>query len=193
MSCSSKCSVCEQLQGIAVKVVGDGEGEALSLEVMSELSALPLTEIQAHYPTTEACLYDAYDNASGDLVRIVTAAFEDDVDWWTAFEAAMQDLFARMAGNPSEARFCFVEAPRLGRQLQRRCEDRRREIVDLLAGEYERRRNRERLSDVRIELLVGASFHAVSDALAAGGPDELLAVGPRLSELAGVVELAVAA
>lgn len=193
MSCSSKCSVCGQLQGLAVEVVSGGGAEALSLEVLSERSGLPLNDVQAHYSTAEACLYDAYDIASCDLLGTVADAFGDGMDWWAAFEAAMQELFARMAANPSAARFCFVEAPRVGRKLQRRCEDRRRELVDFLAGEYERRRDREQLSEVRIELLVGASFHAVSEALATGEPDELLALGPRLSELAGVVELAVAA
>lgn len=193
MSCRSKCPVCGQLREIAVAVVGDSGVVGLSLEVLSERSGLALNEIEEHYPTAEACVCDAYDAASGDLVRIVADAFGDAVDWWDGFEAAMQELFARLAANPHEARFCFVDAPRISRKLQRRCEGRRREIVDFLAAEYERRRTREHLSEVRIELLVGASFHAVSEALATGGPDELLALAPRLSELAGVVELAVAA
>jgi hypothetical protein len=193
MSCKTDCSVCEQLQEVAVEAVGDGRAEALSLEVLSERSGLSLNQVQAHYSTAEACLFDAYDHVSGDLVRIVSDAFSDGVGWWAGFDAATRELLARIAANPPEARLIFVEAPRVNRQLQRRCEDRRREIVDFLAREYEHRREREHLSEVGIELLVGASFHVISEALAAGEPGELVALGPRLAELADVVELAVAA
>jgi hypothetical protein len=193
MSCKSECSVCGELRELAVEVVGDDGAEALSLEVLSVRSGLPLKQIQAHYSTADACLCDAYEDAAGDLMRIVADAFGDGEGWSAGFEAATRELLSRMVANPSEARLCFVEAPRANRELRRRCEDRRRAIVDFLAREYEHRRERERLSEVRIELLVGASFHAISEALAAGGPDELVALGPRFSELAGVVELAVAA
>lgn len=193
MSCKTKCSVCGRLQEVAVQIVGDGGADALSLDALSRESGLSRKQIRAHYASAEACLYDAYDRASGDLVRIVADAFGNGDGWWAEFDVATRELFTRLAANPAEARLCFVEAPRVDRELRRRCEHRRREIVHFLAGEYERRRRREQLSEVRIELLVGASFHAISEAIATGGPDELLALGPKLSELAGVVELAAAA
>jgi AcrR family transcriptional regulator len=193
MSCRQECSTCEGFQELAVKIVGDEGAEMLSLRRLGEQSGLPLTLVRAHYPEATACLYDAYDRAFGELFSVFADAFGEDLSWEEGFQNAMRGLLTRLAANPAEARLCFVEAPRVDRELRHRCERRRQGIVEFLSGEYEHRRRRERLSDVHIELLVGASFHAIGEALSAGGPEELAALEPTLSELAGVFEFAAAA
>ena len=193
MSCRPECSTCEGLRQLALEIVGDGGVDALSLEMLSARSGLSRGQVRTHYPTVAACVYDAYDEASGNLFRVFADAFGEDQSWEAAFATATRELLVRVATNPAEARFCFVEALRVDRELRRRCERRRAGIVEFLTGEYEHRPCRDPLSSIQIELLVGASFHAISDALASGGPEALLDLGPKLSVLGGVFELAAAA
>jgi hypothetical protein len=192
MSCRPECPTCEGLRQFALEIVGDGGVDALSLEVLSARSGLSCEQVRTHYPTVAACVYDAYDEAAGNLFRVFADAFGDNESWEAAFATATRELFMRVATNPAEARFCFVEALRVDRELRRRCERRRAGIVEYLTGEYEHGPKREPLSSMQIELLVGASFHAISDALASGG-QALLELGPKLSLLAGAFQLAAAA
>jgi hypothetical protein len=176
----------------ALQIVGDGGAAALSIEALSERSGLSPDEVHEHYPTAAVCAYDVYNDASVTLLGPVFGAFDNGVSWESGFLSATQGLLTQVIANPLQARLWFVEAPRVDRELRRRCEHRRRELVDFLTGEYERRRRAERLSDVQIELLVGATCHAISEALAAEDPDQLLGVGTNLAELAGVFEPAAA-
>jgi hypothetical protein len=194
VSCKQECPTCERLQRLAVEIVTDGDGvDSLSLAALSERSGLSRIEVNEHYATAAACLYDAYEATSKALFGVVADAFGECVSWGAGFEMATRALLERVAANPPEARLCLVEAPRVDRELRGRCERRRREVVEFLAGEHDRRRQRDGLSAVQIELLVGASFHAISRALSEGSSDELFALEPELTELAGVFEPAVAA
>jgi hypothetical protein len=193
MCCDPECSTCERLQGLAVELVADGGAEALSFEALSERSGLPPELIAEHYPTPGACLYAPYETASGRVLEVLAGGFGAALSWHAGFARATRELVAEMAADPAQAKLCFVVAPRVDHELRTRCEGRRRLIVAFLAAEYERRRRRERLSEVQIELLVGASFHAISEALAAGAEDELAELAPKLGELAGLFDLAAAA
>jgi hypothetical protein len=193
MSCDPECSICERLQNLAVELVVDGGAEALSFEALSERSGLSVEEIVAHYPTAGAALYGPYEAASGGYLAVLAAGFGRSPSWRDGFERATAELLDEMAADPDRAKLCFVIAPRIDRELRRRCELKRRLIVHFLAAEYERRRRREELSEVQIELLVGASFHAMTEALAAGSDAELSELRPKLGELAGLFDLAAAA
>jgi hypothetical protein len=192
VSCWPKCSTCEGLQADALEIVGRGGAAALSMDALSERSGLSADEIGEHYRTAAACIYDVYDDASATLFAPLFGAFDDGVSWDAGFESFTERLLAQVTASPLRARLCFVEAPRVDRELRRRCERRRRELVDYLAEEYERRRRRERLSDVQIELLVGASFHVITQALAAEDPEQLRGLGAQVGDLAGIFEPAVA-
>ena len=192
MTCRTKCSICETLQEYALEIVAHGGTAALSIDALAERSGLSPDVVRAHYPTAAACVYDACDDASATLLGPVFDAFDDAVNWEEGFASATQGLLAQLTANPLQARLWFIEAPCVDRELRRRCERRRRELVDFLTAKYERRRESDRLSGVQIELLVGASFHAISEALAADDPDQLGRLGDNLAELAGVFEPAAA-
>jgi hypothetical protein len=168
-------------------VGGDGAA-ALSIEALSERSGLSAEELGEHYPTATACIYDVYDGASATLLDPVFGAFDDGASWERGFGNFTERLLAQVTANPLQARLCFVEAPRVDRELRRRCERQRREVVGYLAQEYERRRRREGLSDVQIELLVGASFHVISEALAANDAEQLRGLETQVADLAGIFE-----
>lgn len=192
MSCKPECVTCERMQAAALEVVGSAGAAALSMAVLAERAGLSAAESQAHYATAAACVYEVYERASARLLRVVFAAFDEDASWGQGLERAYRGLMELIEAHPLEARLCFVEAPRLDRELRRRSELRRRQLVRFLASEYERRRGPEWLSRVQIELLAGAGFHTVSEALAAEGPEQLAALMDRLGELAGVFELVAA-
>lgn len=193
MSCDPECMTCERLQDLAVELVADGGAEALSFETLAARSGLPAALIEEHYATPGACLYGPYDAASLRMLEVLARGFGDTPSWHIGFERATRELLAEMAADPARAKLCFVIAPRIDHELRTRCEGHRRLIVAFLAAEYERRRRRERLSEVQIELLVGASFHAITETLAAGAEEELAELGPKLGELADLFDLAAAA
>jgi hypothetical protein len=176
------------LQEDALEIVGDGGAAALSIDALAERSGLSPDEVRAHYPTAAACVYDAYDDASATLLGPVFDAFDDGVSWEEGFASATHGLLAQLTTNPLQARLWFVEAPRFDRELRHRCEHRRRELVDFLTTEYGCRRRSDGLSEVQLELLVGASFHAISEALAVDDPDQIRRLGDDLARLAGVFE-----
>lgn len=192
MSCSPRCSTCERLQAAALEVVGHTGAAALSMEALAECAGLSGEEAHAHYTTAAACVYEVYEQASARLLRVVFNAFDEEADWGSGLERAYRGLIDRIDAYPLEAKLCFVEAPRLDGELRRRSEVRRRQLVRFLVSEYGRRRGPEPLSRVQIELLAGAGFHTVSEALAAGDPAHLAALTDRLDELAGVFELVAA-
>ena len=193
MSCDPECLICKRLQDLAVELVADSGAEALSFAALSDRSGLPAALIAEHYPTPGACLYAPYEAASGRMLEVLARGFGDALTWPAGFARATRELVAEMAADPAQAKLCFVVAPRVDHELRTRCEGRRRLIVAFLAAEYERRRRRERLSEIQIELLVGASFHAISETLAAGAETELAALAPKLGELAGLFDLVAAA
>ena len=193
MSCKPKCLTCERLQGAALEVVGRWGAGALSMEAVAERAGLSADEGHAHYATAAACVYEVYEHASARLLGVVFEAFHEDPGWERGLERAWHGLVELIGERPLEARLCFVEAPRVDRELRRGSERRRRQLVSFLENEYERRRGPQWLSGVQIELLAGAGFHTVSEALAADGSEQLAALTDRLGELAGVFELAAAA
>ena len=151
MSCQRRCLTCERLQQLAVQIVTESGGaNSLSLDALSERSGLSPIEVREHYPAAAACLYDAYEATSKALFGVVAEAFGADVSWEVGFEMATRALLERVAANPPEARLCLVEAPRVDRELRWRCERRRRELVEVLAGEHERPRRNDRPSRVQI-------------------------------------------
>lgn len=192
MSCSPRCSTCERLQAAALEVVGHTGARALSMEALAGRAGLSPEEGHAHYATAAACVYEVYERASARLLRVVFNAFDEDDGWEQGLERAYRGLMDLIDEHPLEARLCFVEAPRVDGELRHRSERRRRQVVKFLVSESRRRPGPEPLSGVQIELLAGAGFHTVSEALAAEGPEPLAALTDRLGELAGVFELVAA-
>jgi hypothetical protein len=175
MSCEPGCSTCVRLRELALGIVGQGGIEALSLEVLATGAGLRVAD-------------DTYDELSCSVMRDLVGAFSEGSSWEASFDLARRRLLERMAAHPAEARLCFVETLRGDRELRRRRTLTRRWIVQFLEREHRRRHQGEGLSATQIELLIGAGFHAISDAVAEGDAGDVPALERKLAELADVFE-----
>jgi AcrR family transcriptional regulator len=183
MSCDLACSTCGGLRAAALEIVGDGGVEALTLPALERRTGLPPTEIMQHYSTPQECLHETYDEVSRCLLLDLGAAFAQRANWEHGFAAACHRMVELMEASPAKARLCFVECSRGDRELRSRRELTRRLIVEFLANEHARQGDPDGLSELQIELLIGAGFHAISDAVAEHGGRGLPALEPRLCEL----------
>jgi AcrR family transcriptional regulator len=186
MSCEPACSVCESLRAVTLEIVGEDGIEGVSMERLSRAAGLPLATVAEHYATAGECLYATYDELSLGVFLEVTGAFAEATCWESGFELAQRRLLQRMAANPGEARFCYLETLRAERELRCRRDLTRQWIVEFLAAELARRHEGDRFSVVQIELLIGASFREISGAVAAGNVHELPELEPKLLELTEV-------
>jgi len=182
MSCVPACTTCERLRAATLELVGEAGVDGLSLQALADRGALTRADVARHYPTASACLYETYDEVSASIALDMAGAFAQGPSWVTGFELARRQLLTRVAAHPAQARLCFVEVLRGDRELRLRRQVTRRWIVDFLTGEYERRRQSEHLPELQIELLIGAGFHAISNAVS-GSSDEA-ALEHRLAETA---------
>jgi AcrR family transcriptional regulator len=186
MSCKPGCPLCERLRLLALQIVGVGGIEALSLHALSERAGLPLGRVCDHYATAADCLCATYDELSFSLFVDLASAFAEPPRWQSGFVVAHERVLARLAAHPAEARLCFVEAHRGNHELRRRRATTRRWVVELVAGELERRGVQETLSQLQIEMLVGATAHAITAVVGDGRASELPALAPKLHELLDV-------
>jgi hypothetical protein len=94
-----------------------------------------------------------------------------------------------MAARPAEARLCFVEVLRGDRELMRRRVASRRRMVQLFARELRYHLDdEEAVSELQLELLSGASFQAISAAVADGQVADLPELELALISRANVFE-----
>lgn len=188
MSCKPLCPVCPKLRSAAVAVVGDGGIEALSEEALDRAAGLPDGEAVQHYARPATCLHEAYLEVCDRAAAEFSSAFTAERSWASAFDLGRSRVLAYMAAHPAEARLCFVEALRGDRELRRLREARRRGLIGFLFEERARRGGAEDGSRLPIELLLGATFHEISTAVAAGATADLPALEPRLRQLAALFE-----
>ncbi len=184
MSCTPACSTCEQLREAALELIGEGGVAGLSLDALADRVGLARSTVEEHYPTAANCLYETYDEVSARVALDMAGAFAQGTSWETGFGLARQRLLTRLVAHPAEARLCFVEVVRGDRQLRLREDTTRQWIVDFLSREYEQRRATEDLPELQIELLIAAGFHAISNAVSAGGADGAAALRQQLADLA---------
>jgi AcrR family transcriptional regulator len=186
MSCKPACSVCERLRTVTLEIVGEDGIDGVTMDRLSHAAGLPVATASRHYAAARDCLYATYDELSFELFLEVTAAFAEATTWESGFELAQRRLLKRMAANPAEARFCYVETLSAERELRCRRDLTRQWIVEFLADELARRHEGDRFSVVQIELLIGACFREISAAVAAGQARDLPALEPKLLELTEV-------
>lgn len=185
MSCQPACATCEQLRAAALQIVGDVGIGALSHESLVARVGLSPQEAAAHYPVLDACLYETYDEEASELVRTVVGAFEDEDDWESGFGRSRAHLIEWLLAHPAGARLLFVEAVRGNRELRRRRELSRRQIVGFFRGQYARSAEGDGVPALQIELLIGAGFQLISGAVAEGDPEAILELEHKLAELEG--------
>lgn len=182
MSCQPACPICSRLREAALELVGGGGTEALSHEALERAAGLPEGEAARHYPRVSGCLHETYMELSEQRMAEMAQTFSEAQSWDSAFALARSQLLAHMAAHPAEARLCLVETLRGDRRLRRLRDTRRRELVAFL--DDQRLRFGGSSSRLQIELLVGAMFHEMSEAVDAGRTAELPALESRLHDLA---------
>lgn len=183
MACEPGCPGCERLRAAALELVGEGGIENLSLESLATRAGTQPADVAAHYATSTECVYETYDEVASDLRREMIDAFDDGSDWQERFELSRKRILERLALHPAQARLCFVETLRGDRGLRRRRDVNRRSMVDFLTREYARDAGGDGMRPIQIELLVGASFQAISAALAQDGNVDLAELDATLADL----------
>jgi AcrR family transcriptional regulator len=188
MSCEKACGTCASIRSATLQLVGDRGLSGVSLDALVERTKLTPAQLRSHYPTVQACVSDTYERVSMDLLGIMADSFARSRSWSDALTSGVGNVLRRLARRPAEARLCFVEVLRGDRELLWRRENMRRLTVELLTAEHNSRSDTEQLSTMQHEMLVGASFHMIASRVEDGQIDELLELGPKLAELAGMFQ-----
>jgi AcrR family transcriptional regulator len=172
--------VCAQLRDVALRIIGTKGLSAVTLERLSDETPLSSAGVQAHYATAASCVCDTYEETALGVYEDFLSAFTVEESWRRALQLGAHRMLRRMSQRPAEARLCFAEILHGDHELRRRRERSRRRLVELFVRELGRRRDDPELFRVQLELLIGASYQAIAAAVAEYGPAAL----PRLeSEL----------
>jgi hypothetical protein len=182
---------CARLRSAVVAIVADEGIESFSAERVALRSGLGFEVLDAHYASAADCLYDAYEEVSRSIHQDFAAAFAAEPSWYEGLALAGRTLLARLASDPDEARFCFVEVLRGDHELARLRADSRRRLVDLFVSELRRRCDNE-VPRMQLELLIGAAFQAIASAINGGNITELPGIMPELTSRAYVFQPAAA-
>jgi AcrR family transcriptional regulator len=180
--------VCAQLRAGALAVVNSHGIDGVTFERLCVRTGVWPTEIGRHYETAEACLYDAYEEVARSIYEDFAAAFKAEKRWRQALRLGSHTLLQRLNARPTEAKLCFVEILHGGHELLRRRDANRRRLVDLFVSELGRRRERPEQSRIQLELLIGAGFQAIAQAVTEGRLAELSLLEPELESRAFVFE-----
>lgn len=188
MYAATACPTCASLRAAAVRLVGDRGLDGLSVTALCDQCGLTPDQLVDHYSSAQACLYDAYDELSHELQLEAADSFDSARDWHDALGIASSRMLCRLAENPGETRLLFVEALRGDRELRRRRERGRQQMVALFLAEHRRCGDLEAMSQIQLEMLLGASFHVIANHVTDGRIEDLPELAPELAELAGVFE-----
>lgn len=160
--------------------------EALTTRRLCLEAGMPDGPTLPHYATARGCLYETYEQLSRSIYRDFAAAFAAEPSWSDALRLAAATLLRRMAAQPHEARFCFVEVLRGDHELLRRRDANRRRLLSLFMREHAIRRGHREASGMQLEMLIGASFQTIASRVASGETRALPALGPDLESRASV-------
>ena len=187
MACTPGCDECERLRSVALELVGEFGLRGVTIDALADRSGLPCQEVPGHYDTPSECVYATYDELSARIALDMADAFSQASSWEAGFALARERLLRRMAEHPAEARLCFVEVLRGDDRLRMRRVETRRWIVEFLASQQREREPSEPLSEVQVEMMVGAGFQAISAAVSAA--KDTAELEQRLTELADALAL----
>jgi AcrR family transcriptional regulator len=161
--------VCGQLRSAALSIVGADGIESLTMRRIAGQAGVPEDEAERHYRTAEDCLHQTYEEVSAGVLDDFRSAFRAEPGWRRALTLGGRTLLERMAARPEEARLCFIEVLRGDHELMRRRVASRRRMVQLFSSELRARMDDgDEVSELQLELLIGAAFQAISAAVTAG-------------------------
>jgi hypothetical protein len=187
--CKPACSICARLRAAVLEIVGADGIEALTRERVSTVAGVPPDGFGAHYATVASCLYDTYEEVSRSVYEDFVEAFRAEAGWRRALTIGGRRLLERMAARPAEARLCFVEVLRGDHELLRRRVAARTRMVELFARELRRRLDeQDDIPEIQLELLIGAGFQAIAQAVSDGQVAGLPELEPELISRANVFE-----
>jgi hypothetical protein len=186
MACQPTCTTCARLRSAALRIIAERGTDALSHESLAEEAHVYKESVAVHYPVVASCLHEAYDEQASDMVRAVVAGYGESIDWQSGFERSRAQLIEWLVAHPTGARVFFVEALRGDRELRRRRDLTRRRIVEFLTAEYARSANGNGVPPLQVELLIGAGFRLISDAMRDGEPEQMRTLEHKLARLDGV-------
>jgi AcrR family transcriptional regulator len=182
MLCEAGCPICERLRKDALKLVGEGGIEALTHDGLAERAGLLPREVREHYPSVAECLYATYEEVTCSYLLDLADAFSQALDWSDRLECGRRRLLDRISGDPGEARLVFIESMR-DPVLRKRRALNRKWIIEYLASEWRKRYGDDGMTPMQFELMIGAGFQLIANALADGG--DVYELEPRLAELGG--------
>jgi AcrR family transcriptional regulator len=139
----------------------------------------------------EDCFLAAYDDAMGDVLRLVTEAYLECETPERRIEAALDAFLRFCAENPALARMCVVEVFAAGSKARAR----RAEVMDRLAGLMEHAlgqlRGDERLDRLAAQALIGGVHEVIYVPIDKGHVDELAGMAHAIvtSQIAPLVEV----
>lgn len=185
------CVTCRKLRAAAVDLAARGGIQAATSEAIARLASVPAGRAAEHYPTLDSCLTAAYDDGTTHFRRVTARALGGSGSWQERLRAAADATVAAFAARPELARFCVLEAWRSDLPMLRACRlTVRRRDIEMMAA-HRGPGAGDDLPELRLEMLVGAGHHAVSEELERdqGDPDSLR---ERLDQLIEVLEPAAA-
>jgi AcrR family transcriptional regulator len=181
---TNECPECQKLRHAAVHLAARHGMHALTSEAIARHAGLSHEAAREHYPTLDACLTAAYEQATAHFREVAAAALGGEGSWQERLRAAAEATVEAFEERPDLARFCVVEAWRSNLPMLGACRlAGRRLYVEMMAAH----RGGQAGAGLRMEMFVGAGHHAVSEELEreADSPD---ALRERLDQLIDVFE-----
>lgn len=181
-------SHCTERPAAALAVSPERGIEALRSERLVDRAGIVMVDLTADNLTPALCGYEAYQAVAETVFTEFAEAFADDEDWRGALRVAARNTLRRMAARPDEARLYFVEVTRGDHGLLERHVAARARLVKLCVDELSRRGGEQDLPEIRVELLIGAGFRAIADAVEDGRLADLPELERELAQRAWAFE-----
>lgn len=163
----------ERLLEATLPVVAERGYRATTIGDLVAAAEISRTTFYALFEDRESCFLAAYDDALGELLDRVAAAYEPEERWPDRVRTGLQALLEALAEEPELARLVLVDAAGAGPAAQRR----RRAALQRLALLFDEGRDfapegRELPADIS-RMAVGAALGLICDALLEGRGAEL--------------------
>ena len=171
------------IAGIAEAIAENGYS-GTTIAHITRAAAVSRRTFYEHFSSKDECFVAAYDTVMTDLRERVSTAFDAEEEWPQAIKAGIDAMLGFLAGEPSLARLCMVEALVAGPAVVERYDAAIQSFVPYF---QEGRKGRppevlSRLSPTTEEALVGGMVSLISRRIIAGKVEDLEELLPDLVE-----------
>jgi AcrR family transcriptional regulator len=173
------CATCRELRSAAISLVARRGIHAVTHRDVAAAAGVELDRAAEHYPTLDHCLAAALEEGSEHFRAATERALDQEGTWQERLRAATLAMVEEFDLHPELARFCVVEAPRsdLLRLRGARLAARRR-YLRLMLSHFDHADDA--MSEVGMEVLVGAGHHVAREGLERGDGFAMLDAMDRL-------------